>query len=170
MTSSFYFNIIGSIWCSSSGFISLTVKLNSEPFPYSDFTVMDPPNYSAIFLDITSPRPIPCVLTPFKFCTYPNSLNSFCLSWSLIPTPVSLTEILRYNWWLLFDDESIYMFGLPCYGSIWFYSITADFSMLTVILTSPSRVYFKAFDYRFNKIYLILCSSWTILGLLPLLW
>ena len=57
--------------------MSFTVKLNSEPFPNSDFMVIVPPNYSVSFYEITSPNPIPPVLTSSLPDTYPKSLNSF---------------------------------------------------------------------------------------------
>ena len=70
---SFYYN---EFWI-SFGDISFKVKVNSDPFPCSDFIVMLPPNYSTIFFEILSPNPIPPVFTPSPFGTYPKSLNNF---------------------------------------------------------------------------------------------
>jgi hypothetical protein len=63
------------------------------PCPYLDYTPIVPLKALTIFSQITKPKPIPYVFNCFVFYRQPKSLKSLVLSFFLIPTPVSVTEI-----------------------------------------------------------------------------
>lgn len=95
---------------------------------------MSPPNWVEIILQIQSPRPMPFLFKFLSFSTVPNNLNNFFWSLLLMPSPVSLTATLMY-------------FSLPLLLSA------------TIILISPSSVYFIAFDSRLRRTYCSLSES-----------
>lgn len=93
----------------------------------------------------------------------PNSLNSFCWSSFLMPTPVSTTEIWRYWFWTKFRFCS-YSWSIE--SSAWMFPNFGGSSVIfTLIVTLPLWVNFKAFDYKLSKIYCILFSSDMTIGL-----
>jgi len=100
--------------------------------PISDITSMSPSNYSQIFLQIQSPKPMPFLFKFLLFSIVPCILNSLIKFSYLIPSPLSQTTIL-----------------INYYGKIYpsiFLSIIS-----TIIFTyPPNYVYFKPFDNRFK--------------------
>ena len=74
----------------------MNLKKNLEPTPSSDSTSISPPKSSQICLQIWRPSPMPCLLRPFFWESFPKSLNSFPLSSLLIPYPESCTKIYTY--------------------------------------------------------------------------
>ena len=68
---------------------------------------MVPSNWRTIYSEITRPKPTPFLLSYWVSFTKPKSLNSLFLSYSGIPIPVSLTDILRYLSSLIFSMSMI---------------------------------------------------------------
>jgi len=64
------------------------------PFGTLDLTVMLPPIYSAIFLQMLRPMPVPFGLSFFEALSIVNGAKSFRWSSSVIPHPKSATSIL----------------------------------------------------------------------------
>jgi len=80
----------------NSGFgLSLNKKVKMLPSPRVDSQLTDPPNSFDISLQMCKPRPMPSVFAFLDTLRKPNSLNSFGLSSSAIPSPLSSTLILR---------------------------------------------------------------------------
>jgi hypothetical protein len=63
------------------------------PLSYSDVKSIDPPSFIEIFLLIVSPSPTPFSLIVLELYNLPKILNNLPKSSSLIPIPVSETEI-----------------------------------------------------------------------------
>ena len=68
-------------------------NINLVPYPNSDWTKMAPLNSSTIFLQMNSPKPTPCVFICLVFWRVPNILKRPCISFLLMPTPVSSTDM-----------------------------------------------------------------------------
>ena len=116
---------------------SLIVNVKVDPSFYFDSKNISPSRFETIFYDITSPKPIPFVFIWRESFTKPNNLNSFSLSDSLMPMPVSMTEIFS----------------------------TSELCISTTTSTLPFSVNLSAFDYRFNRTCIIRCLSDEMIGL-----
>ena len=66
-----------------------------EPTPFSETTVIFPPNNSAFSFAIDKPRPKPPNFCESSFSTCENLSNMVFCFWESIPTPVSLTKISK---------------------------------------------------------------------------
>ena len=116
-----------------------TENLNSVPTPCLDWTTISPPRSLTIFEEMFSPRPIPFVLSCYPSSIYPNALNRFPICSFLMPTPVSVHFISRYNLSFSSSFSSYYS---------WLNNL---FVISTSNLTLPVDVNFSAFDCKFNN-------------------
>ena len=103
------------------------------PWPIFDSKVISPPSLFAILLHMYSPRPLPLTFIFSVDYNNPNSLKSFGLSSSFIPTPLSITSIINLG-------------GL-------------SYKVHTICTLPPIEVNFKALFWRLSTIYYNLCSS-----------
>lgn len=71
------------------------LNVNLDPLPTLVSTKISPMNCWTNALQMASPSPIPVWLIFLTDLTCPNNLKIFCMPSSLMPYPVSLTEISR---------------------------------------------------------------------------
>ena len=119
----------------SSMMVWSTLSMNSEPSVYVLSHVRSPFISSESFLDMSSPRPVPCIALFFFSSSLSYATKSLSISSSLIPIPVSLTE-----------------------NSI----VAISFFLATIVTENdipPSLVYFTAFVRRLSTTCLILATS-----------
>ena len=124
--------------------LSSTANKNSVPTPYSDWTVISPPRSWMILYDIFNPRPIPLVLSCYPSSIYPNALNRVPICSFLIPTPVSVHFIYRYN---LSLSSS---FSSTLFSSAWQNNL---FVISTSNFTLPLVVNLRAFEISVEEIW-----------------
>ena len=74
--------------------LHLIVNVKVVPGPFCSSKYIVPPNSSTIVLQMQRPSPIPDVFIAAVYSNLPNKWNSFILSSSEIPIPVSATLIL----------------------------------------------------------------------------
>jgi hypothetical protein len=115
------FNFSVSLLPSSVDYLIGMVKLKVVPIPRDEVTSIFPPNAVTICYEITSPRPIPFLFILWVSYNFPNRLKSLSIPSYEIPTPVSLTLIVK-----------------------------SPFSTLTSMETFPSTVNLSALDCRFK--------------------
>jgi hypothetical protein len=74
--------------------------------PGSESTLItDGPISLTKLLDISKPRPIPFIFVPFSWSKVAKALNNFVRIFSGIPTPVSITSILRVSLFIAGEDR-----------------------------------------------------------------
>ena len=120
-------------------------KLKEKQLPWSssgcgiEVKLICPLNQRTIPSEMTSPSPIPFTLQCYVLQMKPNSLNSLSQSAYGMPMPVSRTSITRY-----------FLLSLS--------------SILTLMVTPPFQVNFRAFDYRLRRTCITLFSSMYKMG------
>ena len=105
---------------------------------------MSPPNYSQIFFEICSPKPIPFVLISLVVSKKPKTLKSLSMSSWRIPMPVSMTWISSIPFVAFFKRSMNWRDG----------TVRSDWSLIkrVIILTEPPLlVNFKAFETKFKR-------------------
>ena len=73
--------------------LALTENLNVLPNPYSETTLIVPPSYSHILLQIESPTPLLAARYDMPLYTLLNGSNAVLTALGLIPIPLSFTVI-----------------------------------------------------------------------------
>jgi hypothetical protein len=68
-------------------------KVNRDPIPGSDLTLISPPSCLIIIFEMVRPRPMPLLLMSLVLEIYPKNLNNLSKSSDVMPKPVSSTIV-----------------------------------------------------------------------------